>query len=196
MIRLFLGASAILIWTALPALAHLDPVEHGSFSAGFTHPLFGLDHVLAMIAVGLWAALLGGRAVWLVPAAFVATMTLGFAVAMAGLPLPFVEPVILASVVILGLLVAIALPVSPVIGMVIAGLFALFHGHAHGSELGAATAIPYGAGFVIATACLHAAGVALGLSVRRLLTSRRGDIAIRGAGAAVALGGLALAFSG
>src|SRR5690606_9900488 len=90
---------AVLAASASPALAHLDPAEHGSFAAGFTHPLFGADHVVAMVAVGLWAAMLGGRALWAVPAAFVAVMALGFVLSALGVPLPFVEPAILASVV-------------------------------------------------------------------------------------------------
>src|SRR5690606_16730918 len=94
-----------------PAFAHLNPAEHGSFTAGFSHPLFGTDHVLAMVAVGLWAALLGGRSAWLVPTGFVGTMMAGFGIAMAGLGLPFVEPAIAASVVVIGLLALVALQV-------------------------------------------------------------------------------------
>jgi len=105
--RISLTALASLAAT-VPALAHLDPVAHGSFAAGFTHPVFGLDHILAMVAVGLWAALLGGRSVLLVPAGFVFAMLAGFGLALAGVGLPFVEPVILASVIVLGLLAAVA----------------------------------------------------------------------------------------
>lgn len=187
-----------LVATAVPALAHLNPAEHGSFLAGFTHPLTGTDHILAMVAVGLWAALLGhaagGRALWLVPAAFVATMAAGFAAAMLHLPLPFVEPVILASVVVIGLLATIALQVPVAAAMVMVGFFAFFHGHAHGSELGEAAASTYAAGFVAATALLHAVGVAIGLLLARLLGGARGRLATRMAGAATALGGLWLAF--
>ncbi len=196
MIRRLIISAFILAWTAMPAMAHLDPAEHGSFAAGFTHPLFGLDHVLAMVTVGLWAALLGGRAVWIVPVAFVIAMAVGFAFAIAGLPVPLVEPVILASVVAFGLLVAIAAPIPIGLSATIVGLFAFFHGHAHGSELGMATAISYGAGFVVATAILHACGIALGLSVRSMFVRQGSDAIIRAAGAAVALSGLALAFAG
>lgn len=94
-------AAALLFTSSAPALAHLDPAEHGSLLAGLSHPFFGADHVLAMVAVGLWAAQIGGRALWSVPAAFVTTMMLGFALALLGAPLPFVEPAILASVVAL-----------------------------------------------------------------------------------------------
>ncbi|SLN64385.1 HupE / UreJ protein [Roseivivax jejudonensis] len=153
---------------ASPAAAHLDPAAHGSVAAGFTHPLFGLDHVLAMVAVGLWAAMLGGRAVAAVPAAFVGAMVVGFGLAMAGLWLPFVEPMILASVVLIGLLVAIAARVPVAGGAAIVGVFALFHGFAHGGELGAAAPGGYLAGFVLGTALLHAVGIGLGLGLARL----------------------------
>ena len=95
------------------AFAHLNPAEHGSFAAGFSHPFFGLDHILAMVAVGLWAALLGGRAIWLVPTAFVGMMLAGFGVALGGAQLPFVEPIILTSVVAIGLFAARLLRASP-----------------------------------------------------------------------------------
>ncbi|MCV0395129.1 MAG: HupE/UreJ family protein [Rhizobiaceae bacterium] len=179
-----------------PALAHLDPGGHGSFADGFSHPLFGLDHVLAMVAVGLWAALLGGRAPWLVPAAFVGTMVIGFLTALAGAPLPFVEPAILASVVTIGLVAAVALDVPVPAAMAMVGFFALFHGHAHGGEMGAAGAGAYAAGFAVATALLHATGVAVGGTVARLAGMATGRMITRLAGAATALGGLWLAVAG
>lgn len=196
MIRKPAIAAAFLAASTLPAFAHLNPGEHGSFMAGFSHPLFGTDHILAMVAVGLWAALLGARAVWLVPAAFVAMMLAGFGASLAGAPLPFVEPVILASVVVIGLLAAVALPVPGWAGMAMVGFFAVFHGHAHGGEIGAATAASYGIGFALATALLHAAGVALGLSVGRLFGGETGRTVTRLAGAATAAGGLALVLAG
>jgi urease accessory protein len=179
-----------------PAFAHLDPVAHGSFAAGATHPLFGADHVLAMVAVGLWAAMLGGRAIWAVPATFVGVMALGFLASALGLPLPFVEPAILASVVGLGLLVALAIPVQVGAGMAIVGFFALFHGHAHGSEIGEAGAVAYAAGFAVATVLLHAAGVAAGMGFGKLFASDRGVIATRVAGALTALSGVYLMAAG
>jgi len=181
---------AITAAATLPAFAHFDPVEHGSLAAGFTHPLFGLDHILAMVAVGLWAAMQGGRATWAVPAAFVGTMALGFAAAIAGMPLPLVEPVILASVVFIGIAIALALPIptGAVAGLV--GFFAFFHGHAHGGELGVAGAWEFAAGFVIATMALHAIGIGAGLGLNRF----GGRVLARVAGAATALGGLWLAF--
>lgn len=179
---------------ATPAFAHLDPVENGSFMAGFSHPLFGLDHILAMVAVGLWAAMVGGRAVWMVPAAFVATMVVGFGAAIAGAPLPFVEPAILASVVALGLLVALAVNLPVWAGAAIVGLFALFHGHAHGEEIGVATALPYLLGFASATALLHIAGIAIGLALGSGIGigKKNGQYVARSAGALCAALGIGL----
>jgi len=171
---------------ASPAFAHLDPVAHGSLGAGFSHPLTGADHLLAMVAVGLWASLLGGRALWAVPAAFVTAMSVGFLAALGGLGLPFVEPVIAASVVVIGLLAMVALQVPAAVGMAVVGFFALFHGYAHGLELGGASGLSFMAGFAAATALLHGAGVALGLG----LGGRAGRTAARIAGGLAALGGL------
>lgn len=190
--RLALSATVLLAATA-PGLAHMNPAEHGSFTAGFSHPLFGLDHILVMVAVGLWAATLGGRGLVAVPSAFVGTMIAGFAAALLGAPLPLVEPVILASIVFIGVLVALALPL-PLVGVAGAvAFFAFFHGHAHGTELGAAGALSFAAGFALATALLHGAGIALGFGLGRL---QRNDMLTRLAGGATALAGLWLAFAG
>lgn len=191
MIRRIPLALAALAITAAPAFAHLNPEEHGSFMAGVSHPLFGLDHILVMVAVGVWAAQIGGKALWGVPAAFVATMAIGFGLALAGVDLPFVEPAILASVVALGLLVAMAVKLDTAASAAIVAVFALFHGHAHGGELGSAGALEFGIGFVVATALLHVAGIGLGLSIARL---SGGAIAARLLGAITALAGLVLAF--
>ncbi len=182
---------AISIAATLPAFAHLDPGEHGSFAAGFSHPLFGLDHILAMIAVGLWAATQGGKAIWMVPVAFVGTMALGFAAAIGGMPLPFVEPVILASVIFIGIAVALAMPIPTPAVAALVGFFAFFHGHAHGGELGEAGAWEFAIGFILATAFLHAIGIGAGLLLGRF----GGRLLPRLAGAATALGGVWLAFS-
>ncbi|NVD39480.1 HupE/UreJ family protein [Ensifer sp. HO-A22] len=184
-------AAAALMASAAPAFAHLNPQEHGSFAAGFSHPLFGLDHILVMVAVGLWAAQIGGRALWVVPTAFVAMMAVGFALATAGIDLPFVEPAILASVVALGLLVAMAVRLDAAGSATVVGLFALFHGHAHGGELGSAGALSFAIGFMIATAALHAAGIGLGVMLGRL--SGGGTLA-RVLGGITALAGTALIF--
>ena len=191
MIRRTLLAIGLTVASAAPAFAHLDPQEHGSLMAGLSHPLFGLDHILVMVAVGLWAAQIGGRALWAVPAAFVTMMAIGFGLSVAGIPLPFVEPVILASVVALGLLVAMAVRLDTSASAAIVAVFALFHGHAHGGELGAAGALPFAVGFVIATALLHVAGIALGLGIGRIAGGRT---LARILGGATALAGVALAF--
>lgn len=153
----------VLLLTVGPAFAHLDPVDHGSFPSGFSHPLFGIDHIVVMVAVGLWAATIGGRSLWMIPATFVGAMAVGYLVSLSGLTLPFVEPVILASAVVLVLLVggSVRLPVP--IGAALVGVFALFHGHAHGTELGGTTALAFGVGFALSTVLLHSAGIGLGL---------------------------------
>ena len=175
-----------------PALAHtgIEPHSHG-FTAGFLHPLMGLDHLLAMLGVGIWAAQLGKRATWLVPAAFVAVMVAGAGVALAGAPLSMVEFGIAGSVLVIGGLIAFGTRLPVGLAMGLAGLFALFHGHAHGTELpGFAHPAAYGAGFVIATALLHLAGVGIALAVRR----HAAKLPFRLAGAAMAVvgGGLLL----
>ncbi len=177
-----------------PAFAHLDPAEHGSFMAGVTHPLFGLDHVLAMVAVGLWAASMGGKALWAVPVAFVATMAIGFAAANAGMPLPFVEPVILASVIFIGIMVALALPLPTIAVSAAVAFFALFHGNAHGGELGEAGAWQFAFGFMVATTFLHAFGVLIGVAAGLLLDTAGGRTVTRTLGGLTAAGGLWLAF--
>ncbi|MCK3776575.1 HupE/UreJ family protein [Ensifer sesbaniae] len=190
--RRILIAAAALAASAAPAFAHLNPAEHGSLAAGFSHPLLGVDHILVMVAVGLWAAQIGGRALWVVPTAFVAMMTAGFVLAVAGVTLPFVEPAILASVVALGLLVAMAVRLDTAASAAIVGVFALFHGHAHGGELGSAGALAFSAGFIAATAALHAAGIGLGVALRHL--SGNGLLA-RILGGLTALAGAALIFA-
>lgn len=145
------------------AQAHSSSVAMEGWAAGLVHPLLGWDHLLAMIAVGLWAAQLGGRARWLVPAAFVSVMACGAALGARGFVPPGVEPMILASVLVFGLLIAgaVRLPATASGGLV--GLFALFHGLAHGAEMQPATgAFTYAAGLVIATAALHAFGLLVG----------------------------------
>ncbi|GLQ53527.1 HupE/UreJ family protein [Devosia nitrariae] len=190
--RILIAILAVGAATA-PAFAHLDPMAHGPVMAGFTHPLFGLDHVLVMVAVGLWAAVAGRRAIWIVPAAFVGAMAFGFAAAIAGVSLPFVEPVILVSVVFVGVMVALALPVpAPAVAAMVA-VFALFHGHAHGGELGAAGALEFALGFIVATAALHLVGIALGLGFARILDTGRSRMAIQILGGLTALGGVWLA---
>ena len=155
-----LSTAALVVAGSAPAFAHVGHSATESFAAGIAHPLSGLDHVTVMVAVGLWAALKGGKALWAWPAAFVGVMMAGGALGMAHVGLPFVEPAILASVVALGLLVALAVDLPLAVGAAIIGAFALFHGHAHGSEVGETIGgLEYMAGFAIATAALHAAGI-------------------------------------
>ncbi|MCB1501248.1 MAG: HupE/UreJ family protein [Bauldia sp.] len=163
MLKRLVPAAALVLAATAPAFTHFNPAEHGSFMTGFGHPLFGLDHVVVMVAVGLWAATIGGRALWIVPASFVGTMAAGYVLAIAGVALPLVEPAIFASVVALGLLIAAAVRLPVGIGAMLVGAFALFHGFAHGEEIGAAGAVTYGLGFALATALLHSAGIGIGL---------------------------------
>jgi urease accessory protein len=160
------------------------------FAAGLAHPLSGADHILAMLAIGLWAVVAGGRALWVWPLAFVAMILAGFAAAILGFQVPLVEPAIAASIVVLGLLIALAVTAPVWLGAVIAGLFALFHGHAHGTE--ALTVgvdlVAYASGFALATAALHAVGLGAGL----LLGRSAGKPLLRAAGGFVALGGVVL----
>jgi urease accessory protein len=146
-----------------------------------------------MVAVGLWAAQIGGRALWTVPSAFVLAMIAGFLGALVGLPLLFVEPMILASIMALGLVVALALRPAPELAMGAVALFALFHGHAHGGELGQAEALQFGAGFAIATALLHAAGLAIAFTAARE-TQAAHALPLRLMGGVTALAGAVIAF--
>ncbi len=182
-----LSAAAVALPTA--ALAHAGH-ETGSFLSGLMHPVGGLDHVLAMVAVGLWAAQTGGRAVWAAPLAFVGAMLAGGAMGMAGIGFPAVEPMILASIVILGAAVALAARVPLVPALAVIALFGVAHGHAHGAEGPATGMAAYAAGFALATAALHGAGLALGFGLARLA----GSVRLLGLGAAGA--GLALAIAG
>lgn len=189
--RLVTIALAIaLVLVAKAAEAHTFGATAAGLTDGLAHPLSGLDHILAMIAVGLWASQLGGRAVWRVPATFVIVMVLGALAGMFGLPAPMVELGVVGSLVVLGSLVAFSARMPLGLGMAVVGLFAFFHGQAHGTELPqAASALLYGAGFVISTALLHAAGVAAGSVSRQGLPARL----VRFGGATIAAVGLYLA---
>lgn len=186
-----LALAAALTVIAAPAFAHVGIGTTSSFTAGAAHPVSGLDHITVMIAVGLWAALKGGRALWVWPAAFVGVMLIGGFIGMLQIPLPFVEPAILASVVALGLLVALAVDLPVWLGVVVIGAFALFHGHAHGAEMPETEAgFLYMAGFALSTAALHGVGIAAAIGLGRVGMKPL----VRVAGAACVVIGLALAF--
>ncbi|MBZ9960728.1 HupE/UreJ family protein [Mesorhizobium sp. BR1-1-14] len=181
-------SATLLMAAAMPAYAHVGAGTTSSFAAGFMHPLSGLDHMTVMVAVGLWAAQKGGKAMSAWPAAFVGVMLAGGALGMLHVPLPFVEPGILASVAALGLFVALAVDLPVTAGVAIIGVFALFHGHAHGTEVPEnAAGLEYMAGFAVATALLHAAGIAAGLGL-----GRRFRVLMQAAGAACTAIGLGL----
>ena len=176
-----------LLAVASPALAHTGEAAAGGFVTGFLHPIFGWDHVIAMVAVGLWGAFLGAPAVWLLPVTFPLVMALGGMLGAAGVPLPGIETGIAASGLVIGLAVLFAArPPLPVAAVIVA-FFAIFHGHAHGAEMpGAVSPLAYAGGFVIGTGLLHVAGIALGL----LTKLPSGTWIVRAAGVVIAaLGG-------
>ena len=157
------GGLALLF--AQSAFAHTFGAEGASFYQGFIHPLSGLDHLLAMLAVGMWAAQAGGRARWLIPVAFITMLAVGGGLGMLGWPLPQVELGIAASVVIFGLLIVGAAKIPLVMSMGIAGLFALFHGYAHGVEIPQVAAPGlYALGFIVSSAMLHGLGGGMGMA--------------------------------
>jgi urease accessory protein len=185
------AAAAILVAIPGAALAHPGH-DAGGFAHGVMHPLGGLDHLLVMVAVGLYATLPGRRALWLVPATFVGVMAIGGALGATGYPIPYAEIGIALSVMVLGLAVALRVSLPTLAAMALAGLFAIFHGHAHGTEMPAdATAVSYSAGFMLATALLHGAGIAIGLAAGKL-ADRGGWRVAQAAGGAMALAGIAL----
>ena len=179
-------AALAALW-AQAALAHLGKDETGGMLTGFLHPLSGADHVLAMVAVGLWGAQLGPPAIWVLPVAFPLVMAMGGMLGFLGVPVPGVEYGIAASAVLLG--VAVAFEVRPpiVVAALLVGFFAIFHGHAHGTELPTGESVLlYSMGFVIATGCLHAVGIGIG-TVHRWTWGQK---LLRAAGTAVAMGGV------
>ncbi|MBP5991726.1 MAG: HupE/UreJ family protein [Piscinibacter sp.] len=169
------------------AQAHEGAGLAGGFMSGFAHPLLGWDHVVAMLAVGLWGAFLGAPALWLLPVVFPLVMAAGGALGVLGVPLPAVEVGIAVSAIALGGVVAGALRPPLWVAALLVALFAVFHGHAHGTELPqAASPLAYSLGFVVATGLLHLTGIALGLLTRW----PAGRIAVRGMGAGIALLGV------
>lgn len=193
--RFPLASAVLMAGLVLPAVAdaHTFGAHDAGFVHGFLHPVGGWDHLLAMVAVGLWAAQRGGAALWALPAAFVTAMIGGGLLGMAGIGLPAVELGIAGSVIVLGALIAAQSRLSLPVSLAAVALFALFHGHAHGAEMPeAAQPLLYGLGFALATALLHGAGVAVALSLRGFAREGKGGLVLRGLGAAIGLGGVAL----
>ena len=177
----------VAILCAQPAFAHSQKGAAVGFVTGFLHPISGLDHVLAMVAVGLWGAQLGAPAIWLLPVAFPMVMAFGGMLGLLGVPIPGVEYGIAASAILLGAAVMLEFrpPLSLAAGLI--GFFAICHGHAHGTELPPnQSALLYSMGFVIATGCLHAVGIGIGTICRWTW----GQKLVRAAGAAITTGGL------
>jgi urease accessory protein len=185
--RLLSVCVSVLIMFSSPAFAHSG---HGSgFSAGFTHPMSGADHVLAMVAVGIWASMRGNRAILFWPLAFAASMVAGFCFAQTGSVIPHLEPMILSSVILLGAVIAFRLEIPISMGAVLIGLAGMAHGFAHGLELHGAI-VPFTTGFFMATVLLHAAGIGIGITFERLNShylARLTGGAIMIAGAVIAL---------
>ena len=182
-----LAITATFLAFAGAASAHEGAGVTGGFISGFMHPILGWDHVVAMVAVGLWGAFLGRPAIWILPVVFPLVMALGGALGVMGIPVPAVETGIAASALVLGALVAFAARPPIWIAAVFVGAFAIFHGHAHGTELpDAANPLAYSIGFVIATGILHSLGIAFGLLVRW----PAGKIAVQAGGGIIALVGV------
>ncbi|WP_416879236.1 HupE/UreJ family protein [Litorimonas sp.] len=182
---------ALALLGAVPAFAHTGEGLVGGFMSGFLHPVLGWDHVVAMVAVGLWGAFLRAPAIYILPIVFPVIMAFGGAAGVVGAPLPFVEAGIALSSIVLGLLIAFAVRAPLWLAAIIVGFFAVFHGHAHGTELPqASNAMSFAIGFVLATGLLHLLGIALGLLIGR----PGGKVAIQIAGGLIALGGLGFLF--
>lgn len=177
----------VLTLAAGAANAHDGAGLAGGFLSGFMHPLLGWDHVVAMVAVGLWGAFLGSPALWLLPIVFPLVMAFGGALGVMGIPVPAVETGIATSAVVLGAMVAFARRPPLAVAAVIVGAFAIFHGHAHGTELpSAANPLAYSVGFVIATGLLHLFGITFGALVRW----PAGKLAVQAGGGVIALTGV------
>ena len=189
--RSFFLAAALTV-AAMPAMAHTGIGTGSSMASGFTHPIGGLDHILAMVAVGILAAQQGGKSLWLIPASFVAMMVFGGALGLNGVAVPMVELGIVGSIIVLGAVIALGRQFPPAAAMVLVGFLAIFHGHAHGTEMPMdASGLAYGLGFVVATALLHGAGVGASLLARKLDKDIT-PIALRASGSAIAVMGAVL----
>jgi len=180
-----LGVSTV----STAAFAHPGHAEASGFAAGFAHPIGGLDHILAMVGVGLFAWMLKGRALWLVPVAFVGMMAIGGVLGVFQVPVPMVELGIALSIIVIGGLVALGKSIPVAAAMAIVGVFAIFHGHAHSTEMPAAmSGLTYGMGFIAATALLHTIGIATGLAIGKAGETRGFQVARVGGAAMAAIG--------
>jgi len=185
--KLAVGMAVLAMLWAETAFAHAQQGQAAGFLTGLGHPLSGLDHVLAMVAVGLWGAQLGSPAIWLLPVAFPLVMAMGGMLGLIGMPLPGIEYGIAASAILLGAAVMFEVRPPLAVAAILVGFFAVFHGHAHGTELPPGqSALLYSLGFVIATGCLHATGIGIG-TIHRWPW---GQTLLRVCGAAVAVGGV------
>ena len=186
-----LGGLAGLAFPAT-AFAHSGAGETSGLTHGFMHPVGGMDHVLAMVSVGFLAYVLGGHALWLVPAAFVAMMAAGGSLGMSGFDMPFVEAGIGLSIIVIGMAAALGQKMPVAAAMALVGGFAIFHGFAHGAEMPQdASGVSYGIGFMLATALLHAAGIAVCFAAARVM-GRQSLWAARAGGGAAALAGVVI----
>lgn len=182
-VNAFIGVAALAVYSA-KSQAHVFGAEGAGFAEGFVHPFVGLDHLLAMLAVGIWAAQMGQRALWRIPLAFIGIMSLAALSASYGADLPLIELIIAATVLILGIMLLFAVRLTVTAGMLVAGLFAIAHGYAHGLEMPqAASPFLYGAGFITATSLIHLLGVAMALPAKnKPWLTRTGGLAIAVAG--------------
>jgi len=184
--QIIVAAAAAL--AASPALAHTGAGHADGFSAGLLHPLFGADHLLAMLSVGVWSAFAAPRRAWIAPLAFVAAMIAGAGLAFAGIGLPAVEGMIAASVLVSGLMIVAGARLPLAIGVALCGLFAAFHGHAHAAEA-TGVVFAYVIGFAISTAAIHAVGIGIGIGTARAKLLRYGvGLAVAGSGIALLAG--------
>lgn len=178
------------LWMAvlpMAVFAHTGVGETTGFMHGFSHPIGGLDHMLVMVAVGIWASQMGKKALWVVPSSFVGVMVIGGVLGFSGIEIPFVEEGILVSVLVLGMLVAGAFKLPLLYNSLIVGVFALFHGHAHGAEMPETlSAMTYALGFALSTAMLHISGMGLGMFTQKIRLPKINRVA----GVAITLSGL------
>ncbi len=182
---------AAFVFAPVLLFAHPGFGNSTGFVHGFAHPLSGLDHMIAMVAIGIWAVQVGGKATWLIPLSFVSMMIAGAVLGASGIALPFVETGIIMSVLILGVLIIASVRMPVILGMIVAGLFALCHGHSHGTEIPAtASGIAFIAGFTLSTVMLHLGGIGLGYTAAKVSKEKL----VRLAGIPIFIAGLVMLF--